>query len=144
MLLDDNSSTELSDVDATSLIRLICSSVKKAVGERIVPATDNRKQYHTKAQRVSLFLKSLQWTAVLDTWWLIILWCTSSFVISLSGCYNNVVDTFSLKDTSCFRPMLCICFTPYFLISDVEVIRILDAWFFLCTWYHEEFTNRIE
>ncbi|XP_071920942.1 sister-chromatid cohesion protein 3-like isoform X1 [Coffea arabica] len=51
MLLDENPSSELSDVDATSLIRLICSSIKKAVGERIVPATDNRKQYYTKAQR---------------------------------------------------------------------------------------------
>lgn len=55
MLLNENSSSELRDVDATSLIRLFCSSVKKAVGERIVPATDNRKQYHTKAHRVSLF-----------------------------------------------------------------------------------------
>lgn len=51
MLLNENSSSELRDVDATSLIRLLCSSVKKAVGERIVPATDNRKQYHNKAQR---------------------------------------------------------------------------------------------
>ena len=48
MLLDD----ELSDNDATNLVRLLCASVKKAVGERIVPATDNRKQYYTKAQKV--------------------------------------------------------------------------------------------
>lgn len=53
MLLADNSSVEHADVDATNLIRLLCASVKKAVGEKIVPATDNRKQYHTKAQRVS-------------------------------------------------------------------------------------------
>lgn len=52
MLLADNSSAELSDVDATNLIRLLSASVKKAVGERIVPATDNRKLYHNKAQRV--------------------------------------------------------------------------------------------
>ncbi|CAI9107978.1 OLC1v1007477C1 [Oldenlandia corymbosa var. corymbosa] len=51
MLLDNNPSTELSNVDATSMIRLMCSSIKKAVGERIVPASDNRKPYHTKAQR---------------------------------------------------------------------------------------------
>ncbi|GAB4829713.1 peptidyl-prolyl cis-trans isomerase precursor [Ancistrocladus abbreviatus] len=50
-LLDENPSIELSEVDATSLIRLLCASVKKAVGERIVPAIDNRKQYHTKAQK---------------------------------------------------------------------------------------------
>lgn len=54
MLLNENSSTELRDVEATSLIRLFCSSVKKAVGERIVPAMDNRKQHLNKAQRVSL------------------------------------------------------------------------------------------
>lgn len=56
MLLDENPSIELSDSDATNLVRLLCASVKKAVGERIVPATDNRKQYHNKAQKVCLTL----------------------------------------------------------------------------------------
>lgn len=51
MLLDENSSVELSDSDATNLVRLLCASVRKAVGERIVPATDNRKQYYNKAQK---------------------------------------------------------------------------------------------
>uniref|UniRef100_A0A5B7CBP1 Putative sister-chromatid cohesion protein 3 isoform X2 n=1 Tax=Davidia involucrata TaxID=16924 RepID=A0A5B7CBP1_DAVIN len=51
MLLDANSLIELTDDDATNLIRLLCASVKKAVGERIVPATDNRKQYYSKAQK---------------------------------------------------------------------------------------------
>ncbi|KAK7337377.1 hypothetical protein VNO77_17946 [Canavalia gladiata] len=51
MLLDENPSVELSDSDATNLVRLLCASVKKAVGERIVPATDNRKQYYNKAQK---------------------------------------------------------------------------------------------
>ncbi|KAL5060472.1 hypothetical protein RYX36_032076 [Vicia faba] len=49
MLLDENSS--ISDKTATNLVRLLCASVKKAVGERIVPAIDNRKQYHSKAQK---------------------------------------------------------------------------------------------
>lgn len=53
MLLSENSSTELTNEDITNLTRLLCASVKKSVGERIVPATDNRKQYYTKAQRVS-------------------------------------------------------------------------------------------
>lgn len=44
---------ELTDVDATNLVRLLYASARKAVGERIVPATDNRKQYYTKAQKVS-------------------------------------------------------------------------------------------
>lgn len=52
MLLDDNPLHELSDSDATNLVRLLCASVKKAVGERILTATDNRKQYFTKAQKV--------------------------------------------------------------------------------------------
>lgn len=55
MLLSENSSTGLTNEDITNLTRLLCASVKKSVGERIVPATDNRKQYYTKAQRVSLF-----------------------------------------------------------------------------------------
>lgn len=52
MLLEDNPSTELDDADATNLIRLLFASVRKAVGERIVPATDNRNPYQTKAQKV--------------------------------------------------------------------------------------------
>lgn len=51
MLLDENPSIELTETDATNLIRLLCASVTKAVGERIVPATDNRKQYYNKAQK---------------------------------------------------------------------------------------------
>lgn len=51
MLLDENPSIELTEEDATNLIRLLCASVKKAIGERIVPATDNRKQYYSKVQR---------------------------------------------------------------------------------------------
>jgi cohesin complex subunit SA-1/2 len=54
MLLDENPLIELTDDDATNLVRLLCSSVRKAVGERIVPATDNRKQYYTKAQKVCI------------------------------------------------------------------------------------------
>ncbi|GLU07467.1 hypothetical protein SLE2022_244240 [Rubroshorea leprosula] len=51
MLLDQNPLIELTDDDATNLIRLLFASVRKAVGERIVPASDNRKQYYTKAQK---------------------------------------------------------------------------------------------
>ncbi|KAL4558817.1 hypothetical protein LXL04_037019 [Taraxacum kok-saghyz] len=51
MLLDDSSSDELTDDDATNLTRLFCASVKKAVGERIVPVIEHRKQSHTKAQK---------------------------------------------------------------------------------------------
>ncbi|XVE77707.1 hypothetical protein DITRI_Ditri13aG0084500 [Diplodiscus trichospermus] len=51
MLLDENPLIELTDEDATNLTRLLFASVRKAVGERIVPASDNRKQYHNKAQK---------------------------------------------------------------------------------------------
>ncbi|OMO77828.1 Armadillo-like helical [Corchorus capsularis] len=51
MLLDENPLIELTDEDATNLSRLLFASVRKAVGERIVPASDNRKQYYNKAQR---------------------------------------------------------------------------------------------
>lgn len=51
MLLNENPLIELTEEDATNLVRLLCSSVKKAVGERIVPATDNRKPHYSKAQK---------------------------------------------------------------------------------------------
>ncbi|KAJ8748414.1 hypothetical protein K2173_003051 [Erythroxylum novogranatense] len=51
MLLDENPMIELTDDDATNLVRLLFASVRKAVGERIVPASDNRKQYYNKAQK---------------------------------------------------------------------------------------------
>ncbi|XVF72517.1 hypothetical protein PTKIN_Ptkin12aG0127600 [Pterospermum kingtungense] len=51
MLLDENPLIELTDEDATNLTRLLFASIRKAVGERIVPASDNRKQYHNKAQK---------------------------------------------------------------------------------------------
>lgn len=62
MLLDENPMIELTDVDATNLVRLLCASAKKAVGEKIVPAMDNRKQYPTKAQKVS---KSFFWNSII-------------------------------------------------------------------------------
>lgn len=52
MLLEDSPSAELEDADATNLIRLLFASIKKAVGERIVPASDNRNPHLTKAQKV--------------------------------------------------------------------------------------------
>ncbi|KDP21541.1 hypothetical protein JCGZ_22012 [Jatropha curcas] len=51
ILLDENPQVELTDDDATNLVRLLFASVRKAVGERIVPASDNRKQYYNKAQK---------------------------------------------------------------------------------------------
>ncbi|KAI4341717.1 hypothetical protein MLD38_026407 [Melastoma candidum] len=54
MLLDENSKIDLTDEDATNLVRLLAASVKKAVGERIVPAADNRRLYYTKAQKDAL------------------------------------------------------------------------------------------
>lgn len=57
LLLDENPAMELTDMDATNLVRMLRASAKKAVGERIVPAMDNRKLYYNKAQKVSvLFL----------------------------------------------------------------------------------------
>lgn len=58
MLLEERLSAELSDVDATNLIRLLFASIRKAVGEKIVPASDNKKQYYTKAQKVRFFSSS--------------------------------------------------------------------------------------
>lgn len=57
MLLDQNPRTgSTTDEDSTNLIRLLFASIRKAVGEKIIPSTDNRKQYHSKAQRVRLCL----------------------------------------------------------------------------------------
>ncbi|KAK3120632.1 hypothetical protein QOZ80_9AG0691210 [Eleusine coracana subsp. coracana] len=51
MLLDENPAIELTDMDLTNLVRMLRASAKKAVGERIVPAIDNRKLYYNKAQK---------------------------------------------------------------------------------------------
>ncbi|KAK6775954.1 hypothetical protein RDI58_026955 [Solanum bulbocastanum] len=51
MLLEEELSAELSDEDATNLIRLLFASTRKAVFEKIVPASDNKKKYYTKAQK---------------------------------------------------------------------------------------------
>lgn len=52
MLLDQNPRTgSTTDEDSTNLVRLLFASIRKAVGEKIIPSTDNRKQYHSKAQR---------------------------------------------------------------------------------------------
>ncbi|KAH9313099.1 hypothetical protein KI387_028134, partial [Taxus chinensis] len=54
MLLDDNPRIELTEKDATNLVRILCTSVKKAVGEKIVPSADSRKASLTKAQKEAL------------------------------------------------------------------------------------------
>ncbi|BBN04041.1 cohesin complex subunit SA-1/2 [Marchantia polymorpha subsp. ruderalis] len=54
MLLEDRQSDELTDRDATNLVRVLSASVKKAVGEKIVPSSDHRKVSLTKAQKESL------------------------------------------------------------------------------------------
>jgi cohesin complex subunit SA-1/2 len=40
-------------MDGTNLVRMLRESARKAVGERIVPAVDNRKLYYNKGQKVS-------------------------------------------------------------------------------------------
>lgn len=54
MLLDETPIAELTDMDGTNLVRMLRASAKKAVGERIVPATDSRKMYYNKSQKVSV------------------------------------------------------------------------------------------
>ncbi|KAM3292672.1 hypothetical protein ACQJBY_036404 [Aegilops geniculata] len=54
MLLDETPIAELTDMDGTNLVRMLRASAKKAVGERIVPATDNRKMYYNKSQKETL------------------------------------------------------------------------------------------
>lgn len=54
MLLDDNSKQELTDQDATNLVRVLCASAKKAVGEKIVPSSDTRKTTLNKSQKECL------------------------------------------------------------------------------------------
>jgi hypothetical protein len=53
MLLDETPLYELTDMDGTNLVRMLRASARKAVGEKIVPATDNKKLSYTKSQKVS-------------------------------------------------------------------------------------------
>ncbi|KAK1277265.1 hypothetical protein QJS04_geneDACA003332 [Acorus gramineus] len=54
LLLDEKPSIELTDIDTTNLVRFLHASARKSVGEKIVPAIDNRKLYLTKAQKETL------------------------------------------------------------------------------------------
>ncbi|XP_020597875.1 sister-chromatid cohesion protein 3-like, partial [Phalaenopsis equestris] len=65
MLLDESPGIEVTDVDATNLVRLLNASAKKAVGEKIVPSTDNRKPHYTKAQKEALDNNRREITAAL-------------------------------------------------------------------------------
>ncbi|KAG0566423.1 hypothetical protein KC19_7G062600 [Ceratodon purpureus] len=52
MLLEDTTSKELNEEDTTILVRVLLASVKKAVGEKIVPSTEQRKSnFLPKAQK---------------------------------------------------------------------------------------------
>ncbi|KAL3677583.1 hypothetical protein R1sor_027531 [Riccia sorocarpa] len=51
MLLEDRQSDELTDRDATNLVRVLSASVKKAVNGKIVPSSDHRKVSLTKGQK---------------------------------------------------------------------------------------------
>lgn len=53
MLLEDTTGKELNEEDTTTLVRVLLASVKKAVGEKIVPSTEQRKIHSlNKAQKV--------------------------------------------------------------------------------------------
>ncbi|KAH0465235.1 hypothetical protein IEQ34_005338 [Dendrobium chrysotoxum] len=65
MLLDETPAIEVTDVDATNLVRLLNASAKKAVGEKIVPSTDNRKPHYTKAQKEAIDNNRREITAAL-------------------------------------------------------------------------------
>ncbi|TVU23845.1 hypothetical protein EJB05_26228 [Eragrostis curvula] len=67
MLLDENPAIELTDMDATNLVRMLQASAKKAVGERIVPAMDNRKLYYNKTQKEVLENSKREITSALLT-----------------------------------------------------------------------------
>ncbi|KAH7366553.1 hypothetical protein KP509_18G084600 [Ceratopteris richardii] len=54
MLLDDNPKLELTDQDATHLVRVLSASAKKAVGGKIVPSAEPRKVTLSKAQKETL------------------------------------------------------------------------------------------
>lgn len=54
LLLDETPAIEVTDIDATNLVRLLNASARKAVGEKIVPSTDNRKPHCTKAQKEAI------------------------------------------------------------------------------------------
>ncbi|WMV58810.1 hypothetical protein MTR67_052195 [Solanum verrucosum] len=51
MLLEEELSAELSDEDATNLIRLLFASTRKAVLEKIVPATILKRSITPKRKR---------------------------------------------------------------------------------------------
>ncbi|XVE73228.1 hypothetical protein DITRI_Ditri11bG0100200 [Diplodiscus trichospermus] len=77
---DENPLIELTDEDATNLTRLLFASVRKAVTERIVPASDNRQQHYNKAQKVSK------------------LFVSNSLLLFLLSSYKDLVTRFNKRD----------------------------------------------
>ncbi|CAL4982923.1 unnamed protein product [Urochloa decumbens] len=67
VLLDENPAIELTDMDGTNLVRMLHASAKKAVGERIIPAMDNRKLYYNKGQKETLENSKREITSALLT-----------------------------------------------------------------------------
>ncbi|KAG2559018.1 hypothetical protein PVAP13_8NG075300 [Panicum virgatum] len=67
VLLDENPGIELTDMDGTNLVRMLHASAKKAVGERIIPAMDNRKLYYNKGQKETLENSKREITSALLT-----------------------------------------------------------------------------
>ncbi|KAJ7564848.1 hypothetical protein O6H91_02G036400 [Diphasiastrum complanatum] len=65
MLLDDGPRMELTDKDSTNLCRVLCASVKKAVGEKIVPTHESRKATLTKVQKEALESHKKEMTTVM-------------------------------------------------------------------------------
>ncbi|KAH8935631.1 hypothetical protein BDL97_17G039000 [Sphagnum fallax] len=62
MLLEESSSKDLSDLDTTNLVRVLSASVKKAVGEKIVPISEQRKTSLNKAQKEALETRKKEMT----------------------------------------------------------------------------------
>lgn len=65
MLLDENPKLELTDQDASHLVRVLCASAKKAVGGKIVPSMDSRKATLSKSQKETLENNRKEITAAL-------------------------------------------------------------------------------
>lgn len=78
MLLDDNPRIELTDQDATNLVRVLCASAKKAVGEKIVPSNDARKATLSKSQKVDIISFQLLQKLIFDN-----IPCKATFGLSL-------------------------------------------------------------
>lgn len=132
MLLDQNPRTgSTTDEDSTNLVRLLFASIRKAVGEKIIPSTDNRKQYHSKAQRVRFCLCSF-WEIFLLCRWYDVAKAVVHIPISLLFFFFKFLFlNYTMRD-NCTKMDYCVPFLVFVTPVSFLIMKMVTLMFHCC------------